>query len=513
MTESPVTERKRFIPLGRKFNAAILGVTTLALVLSLALSVFPMFHFYRQDAQDKAQALAGLMAASSAAALDFEDPEAAAENLGMLRRVPSVTGAAVFTAEGRLFAAYRQAPAFFAVHEPQALMELNALTVAQPMTTGARPGVLILRISLDGQWEALAGKLAGALVLLLVVFAVAVSVTRFYRRRLTDPLLRIQEVVEDIARNKNYAQRVAYASNDEIGMLVAEFNAMLDKIEQHDQWLNRQQEYLEGLVEQRTSQLLSNQEELERKNRQLQIEIRERERSEMIRSEVERINRHDLKSTLNLVIGYPELLLREGGLTGEQEDHIRRIRSAGYRMLDMIRNHLDMFKMEKGIYSLRKGPVDLVEILCSLEEEFTPLLRGQGVTLSILLDGKEIEGSETFVVSGESALLRAMLRNLMQNAIEASDRGGAVRISLERGALRRVSIHNGRAVPAEIRRRIFEKYVTHGKEGGTGLGTYFAALVAQTHGAHIVCKTDERSGTTMTVSFRDDGQPVSGPEA
>lgn len=424
MTESPVTERRRFIPLGRKFNATILGVTTLALVLSLALSIFPMFHFYRQDAQNKAQALAGLMAASSAAALDFEDPGTAAENLGMLRHVPSVTGAAVFTAQGRLFAAYRQAPGFFAVQKPRVLMELNALTVTQPMTTGASPGVLVLRMSLEGQWEALAGRLAGALVLLLVVFAVAVSVTRFYRRRLTDPILRIQEVVEDIARDKNYAQRVAYAGNDEIGMLAAEFNAMLDKIEQHDQWLSRQHEFMERLVEQRTSQLRSNQEELERKNRQLQVEIRERERAEMIRSEVERINRHDLKSTLNLFIGYPELLLREGGLNAEQEDHIRRVRAAGYRMLDMIRNHLDMFKMEKGLYSLRKEPVDLVETLCSLEEEFTPLLRGQGVTLDMLLDGGEIEGRETFVISGEAALLRAMLRNLVQNAIEASDRGG-----------------------------------------------------------------------------------------
>lgn len=88
-----------------------------------------------------------------------------------------------------------------------------------------------------------------------------------------------------------------------------------------------------------------------------------------------------------------------------------------------------------------------------------------------------------------------------------------MRVSLDRGALKRVSIHNARAVPAEIRRRIFEKYVTHGKESGTGLGTYFAALVAQTHGAHIVCKTDERSGTTMIVSFRDEGRPAPGPAA
>jgi signal transduction histidine kinase len=508
-----VTEQKRFIPLGRRFTGAILGVTLLALTLSLALGVFPMLHNYRRDAQDKAQALAGLMAASTAAALDFEDPQAAAENLAMLGRVPSIAGAAVYTDEGRAFATFREPPAFQPAAEPEVLKEFNALTVVQPMTTGARPGVLLLRVSLEEQWMVLAEYLGGSVLILGIVFAVCVSVARYYRRRLTDPIHRLQEVVADIGRNKDYSQRVAYASKDEIGALVAEFNAMLAKIEQHDQWLSRQHELLERLVEERTRELRSNQEELERKNRQLQVEMRERERAEMIRSEVERINRHDLKSTLNLVIGYPELLLREGGLSAEQEDHVRRIRAAGYRMLDMIRNHLDMFKMEKGIYSLRKEPVDLVELLCSLEEEFTPLLRGQGVRLNILLEDREVEGRETFLVSGETALLRAMLRNLMQNAIEASEREGVVRVSLERGAAPRVSIHNARAVPAEIRRRIFEKYVTFGKEGGTGLGAYFAALVAQTHGAHIVCKTDEQSGTTMTVSFRGETRPDSGPAA
>jgi uncharacterized protein YdiU (UPF0061 family) len=44
-------------------------------------------------------------------------------------------------------------------------------------------------------------------------------------------------------------------------------------------------------------------------------------------------------------------------------------------------------------------------------------------------------------------------------------------------------------------------------------GADFAALVAQTHGAHIVCKTDEQSGTTMTVSFRGETRPDSGPAA
>jgi signal transduction histidine kinase len=57
-------------------------------------------------------------------------------------------------------------------------------------------------------------------------------------------------------------------------------------------------------------------------------------------------------------------------------------------------------------------------------------------------------------------------------------------------------------VPAEIRERFFEKYVTHGKENGTGLGTYFAALIARTHGADITMNTGDETGTTLRITFR-----------
>ena len=217
---------------------------------------------------------------------------------------------------------------------------------------------------------------------------------------------------------------------------------------------------------------------------------------------MERINRHDLKSGLSLVIGYPELLLREGGLNENQEKTLKRIRAAGYRMLDMIRNHLDMFKLEKGIYSLRRSSVDAIEILCGLEEEFIPLLESNGVHLDMRLDGETVIGAEEVRVSGELSLMRTMFRNLIQNAVEASGQGDRVTVALDTGDGLTVTVSNPSAVPGEMRRRLFDKYTTHGKENGTGLGTYYAALIARTHGADITMTTDEMDGTKVTVAFR-----------
>ncbi|MCP4701989.1 MAG: sensor histidine kinase, partial [Gammaproteobacteria bacterium] len=62
-----------------------------------------------------------------------------------------------------------------------------------------------------------------------------------------------------------------------------------------------------------------------------------------------------------------------------------------------------------------------------------------------------------------------------------------------------ITMHNGGAVPEEIRARFFEKYVTAGKYRGTGPGTYSAKLMAETLNGGIHLRTSEEAGTAITV--------------
>jgi len=503
---------EHFTPLGRKLVWAILGTALLALVLTMALNLLFAIHAHQHDAARRAHSLTSLLAASLAVAVDFDDPDAAREDLGSLALIPQVNGAAVYVNDDTLFAAYGEPPPppRDVSAQSRTAVTLVRLEVAQAVPT-ASPGTwLVLTVSLADQWATIGRALLIALAILAVVFVVCVRVAIRFRQQLTDPLAELGRTVADIARRRDYSRRAEYRSDDEVGMFVTGFNAMLERIENRDAELRRHREYLEQMVAERTRQLERNKRELERKNLMLVAEMRRRTKAEMIREEVERINRHDLKSSLSLVIGYPELLLAEGGLTERQAKNIRRIRAAGYRMLDMIRNHLDMFKMEHNLYSLRRSPVDMVETLCSLEEEFAPLLASSGIVLNMEIDGIEMVGLERFDILGEEPLLRAMLRNLIQNAIEASNQGDTVLVRLEDGPRRQVSVYNPTPVHPEVRQRIFDKYVTHGKENGTGLGTYFAALIARTHGANITMRTDNAYGTLMTVSFRQ--RPETGVE-
>jgi CheY-like chemotaxis protein len=65
-----------------------------------------------------------------------------------------------------------------------------------------------------------------------------------------------------------------------------------------------------------------------------------------------------------------------------------------------------------------------------------------------------------------------------------------------------LTVHNPGMVPPEVAGRFFEKYVTSGKSGGTGLGTYSARLMARAQHGDLELKTSAAAGTTLTLTLR-----------
>lgn len=218
-----------------------------------------------------------------------------------------------------------------------------------------------------------------------------------------------------------------------------------------------------------------------------------------LREDVDRIMRHDLKSPLNAIIGVPRLLLTQEGRDRREDEPLRMIEEAGYRMLRMINLSLDMMKMERGSYPLEPVAVDLVDLLGKIAREAAPLAGAKGMDLCVTVDGRPAEDREQFVVFGEELLCYSMVSNLVKNAVEASPDGCPVRIDLRHGPVAAICIRNAGMVPEGIRDRFFEKFVTAEKSGGTGLGTYSARLIAQTQGGTVVLDTSEAGYTTITV--------------
>lgn len=228
--------------------------------------------------------------------------------------------------------------------------------------------------------------------------------------------------------------------------------------------------------------------DLEEKNALLEASIK-------VREDMERIMRHDLKGPLNAIIGFPQILLEGDDVSERTVKILTSIRDSGYRMLNMINMSLDLVRMERGSYETAAIDVSVVDSVAGVCEELRPLLDAYGIN-------RTVEVPPDMRVLAEELLLHSLIVNLMKNAIEASPSGGdiSVRATREPGVVR-LRIENTGEVPGAIRDRFFEKYVTSGKQGGTGLGTYSARLMAETLDGTLTldCETPGRTAVVLTL--------------
>ncbi|MCG8619609.1 MAG: hybrid sensor histidine kinase/response regulator [Desulfobacterales bacterium] len=219
-----------------------------------------------------------------------------------------------------------------------------------------------------------------------------------------------------------------------------------------------------------------------------------------LKEDVDRITRHDLKTPLNAIINYPKLIDKDN-LTEKQVAQLEKINLAGHKLLNMVNLSLDLYKMEQGTYEFMPVPVDILAVLNDVLQENRLFIKSRRATINILLDGEPAAEDGVFEVPGEQLLLYSMLANLMKNALEASPRKETITISMSGDPTPSVQIRNQGVVPEELRDTFFEKYTTSGKKSGTGLGTYSAKLIMDTHGGSISMTSSKETGTTLSVVF------------
>jgi len=233
-------------------------------------------------------------------------------------------------------------------------------------------------------------------------------------------------------------------------------------------------------------------------------DVTEQKRIERLRDDVQRMMRHDLKSPLIGIIGLAGLLLKRKNLTDKQDSAARMIQELGERMLGFIDRTRDLFQMEEGSYTLKPQEVNICSVLQRIKKILKPLALKRKTVFVFTIDGQPTHLKGEYVILCEGALVEIMFANLIKNAIEASPEGGTIRISIdtvERSGqgFHCIDIHNMGVVPMEICENFFKPYTTSGKDGGTGLGTHNALLVARTHKGDIRFTTSEDEGTHVTV--------------
>ena len=222
-------------------------------------------------------------------------------------------------------------------------------------------------------------------------------------------------------------------------------------------------------------------------------------RLEQLKEDVERITKHDLKTPLNGIINIPILLLDDDNLTLNQRRLLSLIELSGHKMLQQLNSALELYKIETDAYIMTPiefDPVKLVQDsidMLTIGLQFDPA----GIALQVNADKSYDSGRS---IKTDRLLLDVIIMNLLRNAMESSDKDAQVFVDISQGKKTFIiAISNGRSVPEEIRDRFFEKYVTAGKSGGTGLGTYSAAMMTRALGGAISMETSDETGTKVTV--------------
>jgi len=217
-----------------------------------------------------------------------------------------------------------------------------------------------------------------------------------------------------------------------------------------------------------------------------------------LRDDVEHITRHDMKGPLAGVIGLVQSLAEDAAMDSRQVKQLRMVEETALQVLNMINLSTELFKIETGRFRLDAKPVKILDILARIVDISRATYAEKH--FNIFLDSDVPEGQERPQVLGEAMFCYSLFQNLIKNACEAAPERSRILVRLQDQAPLRIMIQNQGAVPADIRNNFFDKFVTKGKQGGTGLGTYSAKLLTEAQGGHIELDvSDDADTTSITV--------------
>jgi PAS domain S-box-containing protein len=243
----------------------------------------------------------------------------------------------------------------------------------------------------------------------------------------------------------------------------------------------------------------------------LEAEVEERRRVERMRDDVERVLRHDLRNPIDGIRTAADYLLQED-LSDRAREFVRLMYEAAVRARSRIDNSLAYTALQRGEYQIARERVNAVQMMRDVALSLRDVLSAYRTTLEMRYRTEPLETAFDVELWGEHGFLLDAVTNLARNAVEAGGEGDVVTVEVDdrrrievggSGAAAvpavAIAIHNRADIPAEVRDAFFDPYVTSGKRGGTGLGTYTAFLVAKAHRGRIDVETGGGSGTTVTL--------------
>lgn len=254
----------------------------------------------------------------------------------------------------------------------------------------------------------------------------------------------------------------------------------------------------------RTYQLLSNPVYVEEKQRGviiLLLDVTEKEAAERQRREFTANVSHELKTPLQSISGYAEILQNGMVNTEDVPRFSERIYKEAQRLIRLVEDIIQLSQLDEGPASDRKEAVPLRSLAEEVVSRLGQVAEQKEISLSV-------SGEET-VVMGSRQILDEMIYNLCDNGIKYNQPGGHVSVNIalgESGSTVLSVQDDGIGIPEDSQSRVFERFYRVDKSrskgrGGTGLGLSIVKHGAAFHGAQLKLESTLGEGTKISVIF------------
>jgi len=526
----------RDISLRRKQMQIIMVTSMVSLVLACSAFVANDVATFRREMVASTSSLAEVVGLNMTAAIDFNDPYAAADALASLRGEPSIIHARVITPDGETFATYGSdedhgEEVLESSLDPQTLFAESHLHLLRPIAQAGEPiGAIELVADLGKLRDRLWRYANIASLVLGTSLLAAFWLSSQLQKLISDPILKLAKMARSVAVDRDYSIRATQRSNDEIGQLVRGFNEMLDQIQARESALQKARDTLEERVRERTL-------ELEKTHRQLLEASRRGGMAEIATNVL-----HNVGNVLNSVNVSVDLIAcgfkrSKASLLGRV---VELLKSREADLADFIANdpkgrqlpsyleHLaQQLADEKAtaaaeLESLR-GNVDHIKEIVSMQQSYAMVggvkekvsvvklvedsIRMNEGALNRHLVEVERDYQEVPPVNVDKHKVLQILVNLVRNAKYACDESYEtgkrmiVRVANGGGKVKISVIDNGVGIAPENLTRIFNYGFTT-RANGHGFGLHSGALAAKEMDGSLTVRSDgPGKGATFTLEL------------
>lgn len=215
---------------------------------------------------------------------------------------------------------------------------------------------------------------------------------------------------------------------------------------------------------------------------------------------------HELRTPLNAIIGFSQILIGRGvdKLNFAQvNDYAANINDSANHLLVLLKDILDVSKIETGELALNKKAIDFEKLIGDCRAMVRPRAINKGVELSCKI------APSLPPIAADDVRLKQILLNLLSNAIKFTPQGGTAEIAVEPhgkdAVLLKIS-DTGIGIAKEDIPKVLQPFgqakdVMVREHAGTGLGLYLAKSLTELHGGIFEMTSETGKGTTVTVQL------------